>query len=531
MSTAGTLVRSHSTMEHLEALQHLEVLRALVAPYMPAVLTEATASLRALRNCTVHCPSAQAALLEAGAPALLAGVLTSEALRSAPSAPTPLFRRVAWQALANLCAGHGPCQAAVWEAITAPSGGGGGGQCALECGATASASDAALASVVLGVAYTASCSACYGSDAASAASGGAAAACAARLERLCQHPVLLPALLRPCLPALGGDGGSAAPTAAAADVGLWCGLLSGALLRSGHFALALQAASRGLAAGELLAPAGAAPTPPPASAGHGLRTPQRWRVTAESTALVCATEAELEGARAPQTALLAPGLIASIPALSHFLTDACTQALAMAALLHGDGSSSSSSSGLDSGPLLLLPRLHLGLCLRAAEAAAGLLADACSASAAAQEDGGGAGSAAAAAAAQPALPSGTAASLLSLLAAATPLISSATAAPLETDAAADVCASAGGAASAPHPAFPPPPPLHLPCSPTLPLQLPCLRGACPRRPPLPCALLWCVPWRMPCMGSLAGCAERRPWRQGVCQCCLRRPRWMGRASL
>ena len=454
-------IDTHTDMEGADAL--LAPLRAHAPPFSPAALTELTAHARALRAAAAAgAPASQAALLAAGAPQLLAALLTGEALRSAPSAPAPLFRRVLWQALANLCAGHCAGQAAVWAAVAAPAPG--GGCCALECGATAAASDAALASVVLGVAYTAGASACYGGEGGGGGGGASADSSAAqqRLAALCLHPVLLPTLLRPCLPAMGGaagegEGGEGGAPAHAGDVAQWCQLLAGALVQGGHLAEALRAASRGLAAGELLLQQGSASAPPQQRA---------WRVTAESTALVCAAEAELEGAGAAQARRLAPGLAAAVPALGHLLTDACTQALAMAGLCTGSSSGGGGGGGggeLDSGPLLLLPRLQLGLCLRAAEAAAGLLADALSAKEGLREDGeagevreaGEAGEAGEAPAGESdGLPSGTVTAVLGLLAAATPLISAA-----GVEQPLPAAGEAGsGAAAVEAEALPPPPP-------------------------------------------------------------------------
>jgi hypothetical protein len=420
------------------------------SPLDDSCLQELTRLFRVVRTASVNAPATQSAMVAAGLPVALCKLLVRESLQFFPHESAPLFRRVAWQTLSNLCAGNSRAQAAVWFALTDAAAGPGVGTCALECGATAAASDPALAHVVLSLVYTAAGSECYGGGGAGISSGSQQT-CTARLRALCTHPVLLPTVLRLCLPQLGScdrDGGASCSSgigyakgsaecgSVSGEVDLASRHLAGALLQCGLLPLALEAASRGLAAEELLAvnPAGSAesgmPVAGPLSSTRCGPLSAAARVTAESTALVCALEAELEDVSGVDSLRLQQGLVCSISTLGCLLKDACGQALKMAALLEHPkaegcpgaqwGKAGAAAAAADTGPLLLLPRLHLGLCLRAAEAASGLLSDACSAFEAAVEEGSPGGSA------EEDIPEGTVSALLALLAAATPQISSVT---------------------------------------------------------------------------------------------------------
>jgi hypothetical protein len=360
-------------------------------------------TLRALRSSLIVSADARAALLSAGGPAFLCGL--SRRLPASPSGDALLATRVALQVLVNLCAGSSAGQGAVWCAALAA---GAGGECALAaCAvAAAAASDGALAGVVLGCAYT-----CVSACAPGGEEGPPRAAAAARLRELCAHPTLLPALLRLCLPRGGGEGG-----AAAAAVEEWAALLAAALLDAGVLPQALAAAARGLSALQLLG-----------SGGCG------GEVTAEAVALLRAAEAAV--ADSPPRSLRC-ALAAAAPALCEVLRAACTEALQMSDVVRGgsgdggggEGGGGSGGGGgggggsLDTGPLLLLPRLHAELCVRAAETAAGLLSDGLACLSEGEESG---GTAVAAHATEEALLAGgqgacALSALLALLASATP---------------------------------------------------------------------------------------------------------------
>jgi hypothetical protein len=301
-------------------------------------------AVRAWRGACAGSPAAQCALADARAARLLVAYLgvceedfAAEASGGADSANAARARRVGWQALVNLCAGSGAperARAAVFRAITR----GTGARCALESGARAGVTDAALAEVVLCAVHTSS----RGSP--------------ARLLSLATRSLLLLPLLRLAAPAGGGAGDGL--TAVEADDGAIAGVrfLAEELLKAGLVPAALATARRGLSAGALLDVAGG---------GSGVTTEATIFVHAVAVAAESALygSAETRGGASRRTSASALGaaLAAAAPTVADFLVAAGTSAL------------STPSTGTDAQSILRA--LHVGLCIRATQACANLLGD------------------------------------------------------------------------------------------------------------------------------------------------------------
>lgn len=386
-------------------------------------------------------PTTQCSLAEAHIPTTLCTLLKSEVLLDSPVDASLPFRRMVWQALSNMCSGPGGQRGVVLEAVLARDRE--GGVSALEVGATCSAIDPALGGVVVGLVYTACGCGCVWGD-----GEGAEEAASASLLQVIRTPRAFNALLRLLLPP------TTTPTGGAEDhhyeAASWGALLGGAILQCGLLKEALVTASMGLQAGELMGVAKGVE-------GGGAQL----KITGEVTALLCAVEAVVEekegaeggggvgGTSGGGSAPLHTGLMPAIPALCECIKLSSAEALGMAQLITAAGSSSTTSTNLivDTGPQCLLPKLHLGLCLRVGEACAALLAEALAVRVACMEDRGGSVPPLATTAAAGAM-AGTPTALLSLLAAATPLISSAAAPPPPSPPPVDTAGGGGGGVSA-----------------------------------------------------------------------------------
>jgi len=327
-----------------------------------------------------------------------------------------------WQALFNLSSGPVGEHASVFDAMTSE---GEKGVCAIEVGAMSAVAHPKLAGVVVGAVYTACGCGKLWANSGSIKDGGKATELENAkhcLKKLFGLPRAFNSLLRLLLPPTHGD---AERLESHADVAAWGSMLGVSILRCGLLEDAIICASQGVPATQLMFLSPAAPPP---------RVSHSYAVTGELTALLSAVEGGVEDCMGSDLNALWEGLIVSIPCFCELVKLCSKEALSTAAAIlsssaqrgsksgemEGGGSGAAASWELDTGPHTLLPKLHIGLCLRSAEAVSQLFAQALSAAHSRAE------------ALSPASPecstsipllSGVPSALLALLAAATPVLS------------------------------------------------------------------------------------------------------------